>query len=64
MVSAIESIVATCVRRGITPGMQTRTPSLARFWKERGMRFLGSNNDTGMLFERACELIAGLYPED
>ena len=58
MVSTIEAIIETCVRRGITPGIQTRSPSLARFWKERGMRFLGSNNDTGMLFERACELVS------
>ena len=40
------------------PGTQTRTPALARFWKERGMRFLGCNNDTGMLFERASEVVA------
>jgi hypothetical protein len=38
--------------------MQTRTPSLAKFWKERGMLFLGCNNDTGMLFERASELVS------
>jgi 2-keto-3-deoxy-L-rhamnonate aldolase RhmA len=58
MVGAIEAIRDTCIRRGIAPGMQTRTPSLAKFWKERGMLFLGCNNDTGMLFERAAELVA------
>jgi 2-keto-3-deoxy-L-rhamnonate aldolase RhmA len=56
MVGAIEAIRDTCVRRGITPGMQTRTPALAKFWKQRGMLFLGCNNDTGMLFERAGEV--------
>ncbi len=58
MVGAIEAIRDTCIRRGVIPGMQTRTPSLAKFWKERGMRFLGCNNDTGMLFERASELVS------
>jgi 2-keto-3-deoxy-L-rhamnonate aldolase RhmA len=56
MISAIESIRDTCVRRGIAPGMQTRTPALAKFWKQRGMIFLGCNNDTGMLFERASDV--------
>ncbi len=56
MVGAIEAIRDTCVRRGIAPGMQTRTPALAKFWKQRGMLFLGCNNDTGMLFERAGEV--------
>src|SRR5579859_666707 len=58
MVGAIEAIRDTCIRRGVIPGMQTRTPALAKFWKERGMRFLGCNNDTGMLFERASELVS------
>jgi 2-keto-3-deoxy-L-rhamnonate aldolase RhmA len=56
MVETITAIVESCIRRGVIPGMQTRTPALARFWKERGMLFLGCNNETGMLFERASEL--------
>ena len=58
MVQAMEAIRDTCIRRGIAPGTQTRTPALARFWKERGMRFLGCSNDIGMLYERASELVA------
>src|SRR5207248_2112365 len=58
MVQAMEAIRDTCLRRGIAPGTQTRTAGLARFWKERGMTFLGCNNDTGMLFERASELVS------
>jgi len=56
MVKTIESIIETCKRRGVIPGMQTRTTTLARFWKDRGMLFLGCNNDAGMLFERATEV--------
>ena len=58
MVKAIESVVETCRRRGVIPGMQTRNVGLARFWKERGMLFLGCSNETGMLLDRATELTA------
>src|SRR5258708_4448479 len=58
MVEAMEAIRDTCIRRGIAPGTQTRSPGLARFWKERGMRFLGCSNDTSMLFDQATALAA------
>ena len=60
MVEAMEAIRDTCNRRGIAPGTQTRTLALAKFWKERGMRFLGCSSDTGMLFEKAKEIITAL----
>lgn len=56
MVEAMEAVRDSCRKRGIAPGTQTRSPALARFWKERGMLFLGCSNDTGMLYERAVEL--------
>jgi 2-dehydro-3-deoxyglucarate aldolase/4-hydroxy-2-oxoheptanedioate aldolase len=58
MIDAMEAVRDSCLRRRIAPGTQTRTPALARFWKERGMLFLGCSNDTGMLFERASELVS------
>ena len=60
VVEAMESIRDTCVRRGIAPGTQTRTLSLAKFWRERGMRFLGCSSDVAMLHERAKEIITQL----
>ncbi|SRR5581483_549561 len=63
MVEAMESVRDTCNRRGIAPGTQTRSPALARFWKDRGMRFLGCSNDTGMLYERAIELVSQIQTE-
>jgi 2-dehydro-3-deoxyglucarate aldolase/4-hydroxy-2-oxoheptanedioate aldolase len=56
MVEAMEMIRDSCVRHKIAPGTQTRTPSLAKFWRDRGMLFLGCNNDGGMLLERATEI--------
>ncbi|MGH9661009.1 MAG: HpcH/HpaI aldolase family protein [Bryobacteraceae bacterium] len=58
MVEAMEQVRDSCDRRGVAPGTQTRTPQLARFWRERGMRFLGCSNDTGMMYDRAVELVS------
>jgi 2-keto-3-deoxy-L-rhamnonate aldolase RhmA len=58
MVEAMEAVRDSCLKRGIAPGTQTRSPALAKFWKERGMLFLGCSNDSAMLYERAVELIS------
>jgi 2-keto-3-deoxy-L-rhamnonate aldolase RhmA len=58
MIKAIQSVLDTCLRRGVIPGMQTRSAALARFWKERGMLFLGCSNETAMIYDRAAELTA------
>jgi 4-hydroxy-2-oxoheptanedioate aldolase len=60
MVEAMEKIRDSCVRHGVAPGTQTRTLALAKFWRERGMRFLGCGSETGMLFEKASELVREL----
>ncbi len=60
MVETMEAIVESCNRRGIAPGTQARTPALAKFWRERGMRFLGCSSDVAMLYDRAKEIITGL----
>lgn len=56
MVDAMEKIRDSCVAHGITPGTQTRGIPQAKFWRERGMRFLGCSNETTMLFDRATEI--------
>ncbi|MCC7236956.1 MAG: aldolase [Bryobacterales bacterium] len=60
VVDAMEAIKESCNKRGIAPGTQTRTLQMARFWRERGMRFLGCSGDTGMLYDRAREIITQL----
>jgi 2-keto-3-deoxy-L-rhamnonate aldolase RhmA len=60
MVAAMEQIRDACVKHGVAPGTQTRTLPLAKFWKERGMLFLGSGSETGFLFDRATEVAAAL----
>lgn len=56
MVDAMEKIRDSCIAHGVVPGTQTRTLELAKFWRERGMRFLGCNSEIGMLMERASEI--------
>ena len=60
MVEAMEKIRDSCNEHGVAPGTQTRSVALAKFWKERGMRFLGCSSETGMLFEKASELVREL----
>lgn len=57
MVQAIESVRDTCVKRGIAPGIHTRSPDLAKFWRDRGMKFLGCENEVAMLLERAQQIV-------
>jgi 2-keto-3-deoxy-L-rhamnonate aldolase RhmA len=60
MVEAMEKIRDSCIKHGVAPGTQTRTLSLAKFWKQRGMLFLGSGSETGFMFEKASEIVAAL----
>jgi 2-dehydro-3-deoxyglucarate aldolase/4-hydroxy-2-oxoheptanedioate aldolase len=55
MIGTIEVIRDACLRHGIVPGIHTRATAMARFWKDRGMLFLGCSNDLAMLLERASE---------
>jgi 2-dehydro-3-deoxyglucarate aldolase/4-hydroxy-2-oxoheptanedioate aldolase len=57
VIEAMESIRDTCERKAIAPGTHTRTVALARFWKDRGMRFLGCGSDIGFLWDKASETV-------
>ena len=56
LIAAMEAIRDTCIAKGIAPGTQTRSLKMAKFWRDRGMRFLGCSNETSMLYERATEI--------
>ena len=60
LIAAMEAIRDTCIAKGIAPGTQTRSLKVAKFWKDRGMRFLGCSNETSMLYERATEIAQAL----
>jgi 2-keto-3-deoxy-L-rhamnonate aldolase RhmA len=56
MVEAMMAVRDTCLRRGIAAGTQTRSVEFAKFWRERGMTFLGCSNETTMLLDRATQI--------
>ncbi|MDP9053926.1 MAG: aldolase/citrate lyase family protein [Acidobacteriota bacterium] len=63
VVEAMEAVRDTCERRGIAPGTHARNIGLARFWKARGMRFLGCGSDISFLWERASETAKAVLAE-
>jgi len=60
MIQAMEQVRDSCLAHGVAPGAQLRTLALAKFWKDRGMIFLGSGSETGFLFEKASEVVVAL----
>jgi 2-keto-3-deoxy-L-rhamnonate aldolase RhmA len=59
-VAAVDKVREHCERRGIAPGMHTRSIDMVKNWRGKGLRFLSCNNDIGMLFEKAVETVAAL----
>ena len=55
MLEAMDAVRQSCEQHGVAPGTHTRNTELARFWKGRGMRFLGCGSDIAFLWERASE---------
>ncbi|HYL36201.1 MAG TPA: hypothetical protein VEV17_09850 [Bryobacteraceae bacterium] len=43
----MEKIRDSCVEHGVAPGTQTRSIPQAKFWRERGMRFLAAATKPG-----------------
>jgi 2-dehydro-3-deoxyglucarate aldolase/4-hydroxy-2-oxoheptanedioate aldolase len=63
LIDTVEAIKETCVRRGVVPGIHNRNLAIAKFWRDRGMKFIGCGNETSMLLEKATE-IAGTLKSD
>jgi 2-dehydro-3-deoxyglucarate aldolase/4-hydroxy-2-oxoheptanedioate aldolase len=60
LVSTVDKIIEKCNRHGVVPGIQVRSVAQAKFWAERGMRFVGSGAEHGLLLEKAKEAVAQL----
>ena len=63
MIEAIEKIRDACVRHGIVPGIHTKSPAMAKFWKDRGMLFVGCSHDLAMLLDRATENVRAILKD-
>jgi len=60
LVSTVDRLIEKCVKHNVVPGIQTRTTAMAKFWAERGMRFVGASAEHGLLLEKARETVAAL----
>jgi 2-dehydro-3-deoxyglucarate aldolase/4-hydroxy-2-oxoheptanedioate aldolase len=60
LIDAVEKIRDSCVKFGVAPGIHMRSLAHARFWKERGMKFLSTGSETGFLFDKAAESVKAL----
>jgi 2-dehydro-3-deoxyglucarate aldolase/4-hydroxy-2-oxoheptanedioate aldolase len=60
LVSTVERLIEKCNRHGVVPGIQVRGVAMAKFWAERGMRFVGAGAEHGLLLDKAREAVGQL----
>jgi 2-keto-3-deoxy-L-rhamnonate aldolase RhmA len=60
LVDSIDKLVERCNAHGVVPGIHNRGVAGARFWAERGMRFIGSGSEQSLLLEKARESMGAL----
>jgi 2-keto-3-deoxy-L-rhamnonate aldolase RhmA len=59
-VQVIERFVQQCNSHGVIPGIHCRNVEQAKLWLARGMRFVGSGSEQGMLIEKSRQVVAEL----
>jgi 2-keto-3-deoxy-L-rhamnonate aldolase RhmA len=60
LISTVDRLIEKCNRHGIVPGIQVRNVAMAKFWAERGMRFVGAGAEHGLLLEKSREAVSQL----
>lgn len=60
MVGAMEKILESCLAHGVAPGTQTRNAQLTRFWRDKGMLFLGCGSEVAFLLDGAKAVVQHL----
>jgi 2-keto-3-deoxy-L-rhamnonate aldolase RhmA len=60
LIDAIDRIIETCNKYGVAPGIHMRILHLAKFWRDRGMRFLSTGGDALFLYDKASEAVKAL----
>ena len=60
LIATVERLIAQCVAHGVAPGIQTRSLAMSKFWAGRGMRFVGTSAEHGLLLEKARETVTAL----
>ncbi len=60
LIEAIDKIIESCNKHGVAPGIHMRPLHLAKFWRDRGMRFLSTGGDALWLYDKASEAMKEL----
>lgn len=60
LIAAVDGLIQKCNQHGVVPGIQTRNPAMAKFWTERGMRFVGAAAEYALLLEKSKEVVSSL----
>lgn len=60
LISTVDGLIEKCKQHGVVPGIQTRSVAMAKFWAERGMRFVGAAAEHALLLEKAKETVTQL----
>lgn len=59
-IEVIERFIKQCDRHKVVPGIHCRNVEQAKSWLARGMRFIGSGSEQGMLIEKSRQVVAEL----
>ena len=60
LVAAVEKVIECCNRHNIWPSIQVRTPDLAQFWMEKGVKLVGCSNEAALLWSAVRQMTQGL----
>jgi 2-keto-3-deoxy-L-rhamnonate aldolase RhmA len=58
LLDAVGSLIQSCERRGIAPGIQCRNVKQAMAWEQRGMKLIGIGSEHTLLLERAKDVVS------
>jgi 2-keto-3-deoxy-L-rhamnonate aldolase RhmA len=62
LIDTVDRMIAKCNQHGVVPGIQTRGVAMAKFWADRGMRFVGVAAEHVFLLEKCKEAMSTLRP--
>jgi 2-keto-3-deoxy-L-rhamnonate aldolase RhmA len=60
LIEAVDKVIERCNAHGVAPGIQTRGTAMAKFWADRGMRFVGVAAEHVFLLEKCKEALSAL----
>ena len=60
LIAAVDRLIEKCVAHNVVPGIQTRNVAMAKFWTQRGMRFVGASAEYNLLLEKSREVVSAL----